>query len=421
MKDKICVVFFHGPKWHSVGSFELMSPGGNVRDLARVLLVEDNPSDVLLFENHLQELPGHIFQWELTSCISLQSALRLLDTETFDIVVLDLGLPDSQGQETFTNFFNRHPRVPVIVLTGCDDEQLAVDLLKSGAQDYLPKCRLNADLLGRALVYAIERNHFTWELADLQKQREEDRRQLSEIQKRLVHAEKMESLGRMAAGVAHEVKNPLATLQMGVDFMSGKTDPDNESDTVILQDMRDSINRANGIMRDMVQYSRSRELEATDGHIHDTIEKALELLKHDIRNSAANIEHRLAADVPRSRFDQAKILQVTINLLTNALYVVKPGGCITLRTGCADRDELDCFTSAEERRFLVVEIMDDGPGLPADKLDSLFEPFFTTKPPGEGTGLGLSVCRTIAELHDGDLQLFNNPDRGATARLLLPL
>lgn len=254
--------------------------------------------------------------------------------------------------------------------------------------------------------------------ADLQKSHEE----LKAAQMQLIQAEKMQSVGRLAAGVAHEVKNPLAILGMGIDYLGSAAGQNDPNVAAIIEDMRAAIRRADNIILGLLDFSAPRDLQLQALSLNEIIEQALVLTKHEQIGTLVTVERRLASGLPKISLDPNKIMQVFVNLFMNACQAMSGGGTLTVTTQLKTLQPGEIRTEAGSReaaRFVlgeqvvVVYVDDTGPGIPEDKLPRVFDPFFTTKPTGEGTGLGLTVTRKIIELHGGHIAIANRPEGGA--------
>ena len=252
---------------------------------------------------------------------------------------------------------------------------------------------------------------------------------LKEIQLQLLHVERLQSIGRLAAGVAHEVKNPLAVLRMGVDYFLNLRLPPPAADTAaaVLEDMQSAIQRADTIIMGMLNFSAPGELHLKPVAVNQLVDHALSLVRHELTTNGYVVERQLAPGPVFALLDAQKIDQVLVNLLTNAFHAMPGGGRLTLRTvqrPITDAEILHDAGSREGARFhtgeeiIEVQIDDTGSGIPADKLDKIFDPFFTTKETGKGTGLGLTVARKIVELHGGTLSINNRPEGGVRSTLL---
>ncbi len=248
--------------------------------------------------------------------------------------------------------------------------------------------------------------------------------ELRETQMMLIHAEKLESLGRLSAGIAHEVKNPLNQLLLGTEFLQHAIPKEQETWAEVLTDMRGAIIRMDRILRGMLEYSVPNELDLKAADLNETLEGALMLLRLELMKSHITIEKSLGDGLPKVELDHTKIEQVLINLFGNAMHAMPEGGKVIVRTYseisvAGERDE---GAKRNERlragdTIVVMELSDSGHGIPEEKLAKIFDPFFTTKPTGKGTGLGLTVSKKIIELHGGTLQLVNRPEGGVTARI----
>ena len=260
-------------------------------------------------------------------------------------------------------------------------------------------------------------------LSNLQESHEE----LKASQLLLINTEKLEITGRLAAGVAHEVKNPLAILAMSLDYLSRVLTDRDETVADVLNDMRDAIGRADRIIRGLLDFSASEKLDLQPEDLNSVIEQATLLVRHTIKSNRVELVKSLAPDLPPVALDQNKTVQALVNLFSNSLDAMPDGGTLTVRSyykqsSDIDRDE-NSQTSGQftgEAASVVVEIEDSGCGIPPDKLPKILDPFFTTKPPGKGTGLGLTVTRKIIGLHGGSLQVTNKEEGGARALLLFP-
>jgi PAS domain S-box-containing protein len=255
----------------------------------------------------------------------------------------------------------------------------------------------------------------------------EAHRNLRELQIQLIEAEKMKSIGRLAAGVAHEVKNPLAIITMGVDYLSQLDFGGAPSARDILHEISIALERADQVVRDLLDFSAPKPIEVTEQDLNPVVEEALRLAHGLLAAKGIAVATELAPGLPPLRVDRVRIGQVLTNLLTNAADAVTgPGGRVTVRTSARQLTGVGANISGARSEvfrpgdlIVAVEIEDNGAGIPADKLEKIFDPFFTTKPTGQGTGLGLTVSRTIMDLHGGVLKLTNIPEGGTRATMLL--
>ena len=261
-------------------------------------------------------------------------------------------------------------------------------------------------------------------LADLTKSHED----LKSAQMQLIQAEKLQSIGRLAAGVAHEVKNPLATMQMGIQCLRDVGTAGDEQTAMVLGEMQEAVRRAGVVVGDLLNLSSPKELGMVETAINPLIEQSLRFVRYETAHEQIEVVCHLAPDLPLCHVDPDKIEQVLINLFTNACDAMAEGGTLTVTSSVRILNSGEVAYEAGDRggvrfrdgeRVVVIEVRDTGPGIPADKLGRVFDPFYTTKPTGQGTGLGLSVAKQIVELHKGRISIANYPGSGAVATILL--
>lgn len=380
----------------------------------RVLLVEDNPGDARLAMEYMREDPH--FQVECDAVSSLGEGLDRVTEHHYDVVLLDLTLPDSTGFSTFEKFYAHASHLPIIVLSGQEDELLAREIVHHGGQDSMPKDLMSGPLMRRSIRHAIERKQIHEELRATQMQ--------------LIQAEKMESVGRLAAGVAHEVKNPLARIAMGLEYLDSGIDPEDPNVPIVIQRMEDAVQRAESIISGLLNYASNRVLGMEEIAPEALVRGALLLVDHELKAHSVEVEVVSDDPLPNIRVDKAKMEQALINLLTNAVHAmhdIDRQPKLRLRISTAELEDrhrnIGARTADHLRpgdRVVVIEINDAGKGISNESLGKIFDPFFTTKPTGAGTGLGLTVVRKIIDLHEGLITIENRQDaEGARASIYL--
>jgi signal transduction histidine kinase len=237
--------------------------------------------------------------------------------------------------------------------------------------------------------------------ADLQ----QARRELDAARLKLAECEKLEMIGRLAAGIAHEVKNPLTIVSLGIDYLSGSGLLDSAAASVVHK-MKDGLKRAEVVIRGLLDFSAPSRLDARPQDLNCVVRQSLSLMQHEFTRGHVVVDINLADDLPLVNLDPAKMEQVFLNAFLNAVQAMPSGGTLGIRT---------CFRRLDE--VIEVEISDTGAGISPEKLSDLFNPFFTTKPVGVGTGLGLSVSKMLVELHGGTIQIANRIEGGASLTL----
>jgi two-component system, chemotaxis family, CheB/CheR fusion protein len=368
----------------------------------RVLLIEDNAPDITLVRMMLDD--GH---FELKAVPRLSSALELLAVEKFDVVVLDLGLPDSDGMGSLEPILRAAEYIPVILLTGLEDEVLAAESVRGGAQDYLVKGQFDPKTLSRSIRYSIERKRILSENARLATDLKRSEAALKSADRR-----KDEFL----ATLAHELRNPLAPIRNSLLIMqsSRADEPVAEKSLEIMERQIDHMVR---LVDDLLDVSRISlgKLELR----REEIDLAV-VLKHALEASQPIIDsfgHQMLIEVPDQKMpvnaDPIRLAQVFSNLLINAAKYTKPGGHIG-------------FTIAVVDKQVSVSVKDDGVGIDPEMLDQVFEMFAQIGPSLDktqgGLGLGLSIAKELIFMHGGSIEASSKgPGLGSEFVVRLPL
>ncbi len=248
---------------------------------------------------------------------------------------------------------------------------------------------------------------------------------MKSAQFQLIQAEKMQSIGRLAAGIAHEVKNPLGILRMGTDYLAQNLNSSDENVSLILTDMTDAIKRADGIIMGLLDFSVPHALDTRAEDLSSVLDQSIGLVRHSQNESGLKLVRELATGLPPVWLDRNKIKQVFVNILMNAIHATPPGGTITARTSSRVLNKVDHDDGSREadriregETVVIAEVIDTGSGIPEEKLQHIFDPFFTTKATGKGTGLGLTVTKKIVELHGGSLDIRNRKEGGVAVTVM---
>lgn len=366
----------------------------------RVLLVEDEPLYAKIVLRRLSDTQVVDIRPVHVQCLG--EALSHLSTGTTDLIVLDLMLPDSSGIETLASVRAAAPSVPVVVLTGQGAEELAVEAIQLGAQDYLVK-GTDEGLMVRSLRYALERSR-AWDA--LQKSEET----LRSTRMQLLQIDKLDSVGRLAAGIAHEVRNPLSTIQMGISFLRNFCPNQTQEALETLDDMDSAMERAYDIIKGLLDFCLPTQLNLEECSLNRSVCQIMPMVSHEIKRHVIQFTPDLTADLPMLMLDPNQIKQVLLHLILNAIDAVEDRGVLRVQTRVRR-------LPGSGGREVSLSIEDDGCGIPPDAMDKIYEPFFTTKPVGSGTGLGLSISRNIIELHGGRLEIVNRPEGGVRATI----
>lgn len=282
-----------------------------------------------------------------------------------------------------------------------------------------------AERLNKTMVSVGMLNKEIGERQSAEKKLEAAYLELQKTHAQLMQAEKLEAVGRLASGLAHEVRNPLGILLQGADYLQSKLPRDDKDLPGIVDMMRQNIKRADNIIRTLVDFSRAGELHIRPENPNAIVESSLLLIQHLVRLEGVRIDKVLEGSLPRVMVDKGRAEQVLVNIFTNAVQAMSQGGVLTVRTYMARFGDkagkgsvyADYHLGTDDEA-VAVETEDTGTGISAEDLQKVFEPFFTTKEPGKGTGLGLSVTRNIIELHNGAIRLVSRPGHGTVVTVL---
>jgi signal transduction histidine kinase len=327
-----------------------------------------------------------------------------LQRAQWDVVLSDYAMPRFSGPAALAVLRGLSLDTPFIIVSGTVGEEAAVVAMRSGANDYVFK-----GSLGR-LCPAIDR-----ELREAALRAERRK-----MQEQLLISDRMASVGTLAAGVAHEINNPLATVVANLELISKdiacvaaehQLEDRLQEITEELRDARESADRLRLIVRDLKIFSRSTDEERRGPvDLKRVLESSLRMAWNEIRHRARLVKEY--ADVPAVDANEARLGQVFLNLIINAAHAIREGNAEQNLIRISTR-----MDAASQR--VVVEISDTGSGIPPENLSRIFDAFFTTKPIGVGTGLGLSICHKIVSVLGGEISVESQVGTGTTFRVLL--
>lgn len=370
----------------------------------KILIIEDSKPDARLIEIMLRE-PGTI-SFATRIADRLSSALEILSAERFDLLMLDLALPDSMGIDTLKLLFRKAPETPIIVLTGMKDEEAGIEAMRQGAQDYLVKGEIGSKLLIRSIQYAIER-----------KQGEEERKTL---RAQLINSQKMEALGTLAGGIAHDFNNLLTVIRRNIETAKSNGCRGDEI-LKALTAVEDASNAGHALVRRLLNFGRPAKTAVGTIALDEIAKETIAFLRAVIP-PAITIETRLCRESCLVKADPSSIGLIITNLFLNAKDAMPHGGTLLIET-CTEiisDDYCSAHSEAKPGEFCMLRIKDNGAGMSCELIDRIFEPFFTTK--GEkGTGLGLSMVYTTVKSIGGWIQCQSSEGVGTEFILHFPL
>ena len=405
-----------------------------------ILIVDDEESVRTLFVHFLSD------KYACSHAASFDEALRHLAENETALVITDMIMPGLSGIELLRKIVEKYPKTAVIMVSGINRPQRALDAVRLGAFDYLFKpCDL--DVLELTVGRALERRRLLLDArqykADLETRNAElvrGKAELERLQAQIVHSEKMASLGQLAAGIAHELNNPVAFIHGNMEILSnfvnnltkllgfydgvrmpehvlrGAAEIKGQIDYqatlkdlgFLVADCLDGAQRIRDIVQNLRTFSRLDEAEFAKTQVHEGIDSTVRLLSRYYSADNISLVYEYG-ELPQIDAFTGQLNQVWMNLLVNAAQAVSAnGGAVKITTGV--RGET-----------IFVSIKDSGGGIAPEHLSRIFDPFFTTKPVGEGTGLGLSISFGIVERHGGTISVETEQGRGSTFTVTLPI
>lgn len=406
----------------------------------RILIVDDEEPVRSLFVACLSE------HYECHQADSTQEALICLAETDFALVISDVIMPGLSGIELLRKIIEKYPYIAVIMTSGVDRPQRSLDAVRLGAFDYLIKpCDLA--VMELTVERALERrtlmlNTRQYKL-DLEARNAElvrGKAELERLQAQIIHSEKMASIGQLAAGIAHELNNPVGFIYGNMDILNQSlTDLtellnfyDNaemteavavgamqikeridyqatlEDLSLIVTDCRDGATRIRDIVQNLRTFSRLDEAEFKKTDIHEGINSTIRLLSLYYGSDKITLV-REYGDLPLVDSFSGQLNQVWMNLLVNAAQAVSnTGGEVRITTQVVED-------------AVAISIQDNGYGIPPEHLNRIFDPFYTTKAVGEGTGLGLSISFGIIKRHGGKINVESQLDVGTEFTITLPI
>jgi len=405
--------------------------------MKNILIVDDEEMILEMQKRYLED-----YDYECFLACNYDGALKLLENHSIDLALLDINMPGQSGVDLLKQIKIKFPDIVIIMATAIDDFNIAEQCLELGADDYIVKPFSQ----GRVLVSvrnALEKQHLFVVNRDYQDELElqlsKQAEKLRTSQTMLIQQEKLAAIGQLAAGVAHEINNPLGYISanlsaakkyteklekyfLSLDEIHGILSDDQIQQIkvikkqlkidMIIEDLpelfADSIEgteRIKSIVQGLKCFSRTDSEISAPVDLNECIENAITIVWNEIKYNT-KLERELENLPSVSGFHQ-QLAQVFMNLLVNASHAIEKEGLIKLKS----------FTNGEN---VVVTFTDNGCGIQKEDLEKIFDPFFTTKEPGKGTGLGMSIASEIIQKHGGTLSVKSIVGQGTEFTISLP-
>jgi two-component system, cell cycle sensor histidine kinase and response regulator CckA len=367
----------------------------------QILIAEDNPDDAQLLVRELRRAEFD-FEWHLVDTEADYLARLELNP---DLVLSDYEMPQFSGLRALELLKQRPAlKIPFIIVSGTIGEEMAVAAMQQGASDYLLKDRIGR--LGPAVRRAL--------------QEVEERKERKRLEAQFIEAQKMEVVGQLAGGVAHDFNNVLGVIMGYSDLILQDFSPETPVQQYV-EEIRHATKRAVGLTRQLLIFSRKQAVQPGVLDLNKVVEESETMLRRLIEE---NIEMKIVygENIGRIKADAGYLWQVLMNMVVNARDAMPDGGRLTIQTSKVTLDEayVQSHPGAQAGDYSLLRIADTGIGMSDEVKSRMFEAFFTTKPAGKGTGLGLATCQTIVRQSEGYIDVSSQPGQGTTFDIYFP-
>lgn len=361
-----------------------------------VLVADDEPDMRRFLKSQLEE------EYNIIEAVDGVDATEKISTYLPDLILLDLMMPNKDGLQVCRELREFAPTagIPVILLTARADEEAKFDALQIGANDFLAKPFSSVELQAR-VKNLIERHHYQRHLSKQNEELSDAIEQIKETELQLVQSEKLSSLGRLSAGIIHEINNPLNYSLTGLFALrnKGKNLPPEErvEYDAIINDVEEGLKRVRNIVSDLRTFTHPGGDSGEPVEVADTVKAAMRFLAGEWKDQVAI--HQNVADDQLLWGNRNKLIHVLVNLIQNAIDALR-------EKTFADGETAQIWINGrtEGGRSLIM-VRDNGPGIEQAVVEKIFDPFFTTKEPGKGMGLGLSICYRIVQGYGGKISV----------------
>ncbi len=375
-------------------------------DKPNIVYVDDDTENLRAFKRLFRK------QYDVLLAESGEEGLQIIrEHAPVPLIITDQRMPEMTGIEFLEHTIELSPDSIRMILTGFTDVQALIDAINTGrVYRYITKPWDEQELyvtLKRALESYELQQHNKQLVNDLQQKNEDlqhSYQTLKDTQEKLIQSEKLASIGRLASRIAHELRNPIQVIRMGLDVLGEDLRQDSHY-APTLAHLDQEILALNTIIQDLLEYAREMKFEFTRTDVNGLIQGVLYNLNENIEEKQIHVETSLE-DIGLISADGIRLRQVILNLTQNAIESMDAGGTLTFRTGCPDDQHVS------------ITIQDSGCGMTPEQQQRVFEPFFTTK--DKGVGLGMSIVHKIIEAHGGKIEISSQQGAGTTFHIFLP-
>jgi signal transduction histidine kinase len=377
----------------------------------KILLIEDNLASARLLQEYLKQANSQ--NYSLVHVQRLREGLHEITHGNYDVILLDLTLPDSAGLSSLSLLISHAPSIPIVVLTNTNDQELAIEAVRQGAQDYLVKRQVNVDVLVRALHYAIERKQVLESLRSINKTLEN---RVEERTAELVKAQEINDFkSEFVSMLSHDIRNPLNTILLAAGLLQNSEEKlTKEKKTTHFQMIRSAIKNMAQLL-DEVSFIGKAEAGKLQCQLAplDLVAFCRQLVDEAQLNALEkrlNLVFASSGESDVAVWDENLLRHILGNLLSNAIKYSLPGGTV--------RFELIC-----QEKTAIFQIQDSGIGIPKKDQKRLFQTFQRAENVGNipGTGLGLAIAKKCVEAHGGEILVDSEVGVGTTLTVILPL
>ncbi len=378
-------------------------------NVIKVLLIEDTIAEARLLHEVLKGSTRQEFQ--LVHEKRLQDSLNQLETQTFDIILLDLTLPDSQGLDSLAPIIKNNAHIPIVVLTNMNDEELALEAVRRGAQDYLVKRHITLDILVRSICYAIERKQMEKQLKEANQALE---KRVEERTIQLLKAQELNQLkSEFVSILSHDFRNPLNTILLSTGLLEDSYDQlTREQQLSYFKMIRHAVQDMNQLLSEVLLLGKADSGKLKPNFEQLNLEQFCQQILHSLHlcfKDKNQIVAKFKGEFQEEWWDSKLLWHILHNLLSNALKYSPKG-------------EKIFFDIIAEEKTVTFRIEDQGIGISEAAQKHLFEPFYRADNVENisGTGLGLSIVHKCVEAYPGDIFVESQLNKGTTFTVILP-